>query len=221
MRVAAVQMTSGPNKGRNVEIASHWIRKAAEDGAQLIALPENFSWMGPDAERASAAEALNGPTLRHFQALARELSVSLLAGSIVEAGAPDGRFYNCSVLFDERGEMVAVYRKIHLFDVEVGDGAVYQESKSIAPGTEVVVGEVFKVRVGLSICYDLRFPELYRRHASDGARGIHPDDRKGSLGSVASRPRDREPELRPGTGPSWTPLGKARHLRAFDEIGRA
>ncbi len=169
MRVAAVQMTSGPDKGRNVEIASHWIRKAAEDGAQLIALPENFSWMGPDAERASAAEGLNGPTLRHFQALARELSVSLLAGSIVEAGAPDGRFYNCSVLFDERGEMVAVYRKIHLFDVEVGDGAVYQESKSIAPGTEVVVGEVFKVRVGLSICYDLRFPELYRRLASLGA----------------------------------------------------
>src|SRR5216684_158783 len=113
MRVAAVQMTSGPDKGRNVEIAS----------------PENFSWMGPDAERASAAEGLNGPTLRHFQALARELSVSLLAGSIVEAGAPDGRFYNCSVLFDERGEMVAVYRKIHLFDVEVGDGAVYQASK--------------------------------------------------------------------------------------------
>lgn len=169
MRVAAVQMTSGPDKGRNVEIAGHWIRKAAEEGAQLVALPENFSWMGTDAERPGAAEALNGPTLRHFSALARELSVGLLAGSIVEAGAPDGRFYNCSVLFDERGERIAVYRKIHLFDVEVGDGAVYQESKSIAPGSEIVVGEVLGVKVGLSICYDVRFPELYRRLVSKGA----------------------------------------------------
>src|SRR6266851_2633758 len=129
MRVAAVQMTSGPNKGRNVEIASHWIRKAAEDGAQLIALPENFSWMGPDAERASAAEALNGPTLRHFQALARELSVGLLAGSIVEAGAPEKRLYNCSVLLYERGKKVTFSPNIQLFDVDVGNAAFYQKSK--------------------------------------------------------------------------------------------
>jgi len=169
MRVAAVQMTSTNDKARNVEVASAWIRKAAQAGARLIGLPENFSWMGPDAERAAAAEALSGPTLAHFASLARELSVGLLAGSILESGAPDGRFHNCSVLFDERGEKAAVYRKIHLFDVDVGDGNVYQESKGIAPGAEVVSGEVLGTRVGLSICYDIRFPELYRRLASLGA----------------------------------------------------
>jgi len=169
MQVAAVQMTSTNDKARNVEVASAWIRKAARAGAQLIGLPENFSWMGPDAERASAAEALTGPTLTHFASLARELSVGLLAGSILEAGAPDGRFYNCSTLFNDRGEKVAVYRKIHLFDVDVGDATPYQESKAIAPGTEVVSGEVLAARVGLSICYDIRFPELYRRLASLGA----------------------------------------------------
>src|SRR5215471_10664793 len=169
MRVAAVQMTSTNDKARNVEVASAWIRKAAQAGARLIGLPENFSWMGPDAERATAAEALSGPTLTHFASLARELSVGLLAGSILESGAPNGRFYNCSVLFNERGERVAVYRKIHLFDVEVGDGTVYQESKAIAPGEDIASAGVLGVRVGLSICYDIRFPELYRRLASLGA----------------------------------------------------
>jgi predicted amidohydrolase len=162
-------MTSGPRRADNLQTAERWIRKAAAEGAKLVALPENFSWMGPQAEREKAAENLDGPTLERMAALAKELRVAVLAGSFLERGAPGGRFYNTSVLLDENGQHAGVYRKIHLFDVEIGDGASYRESAAVAPGTEVVVARVFGVTVGLSICYDLRFPELYRRLASLGA----------------------------------------------------
>src|SRR5216683_7288476 len=169
MLVAAVQMNSGADKARNVDTATRWIRQAAELGAKLVALPEVFNWMGPESERPSAAETLEGPTLSRMASLARELSVTLLAGSILEKGAPGDRLFNTSALFGPDGARLAVYRKIHLFDVEIGDGASYRESAAVAPGTEVVVARVFGVTVGLSICYDLRFPELYRRLASLGA----------------------------------------------------
>jgi deaminated glutathione amidase len=166
---AAVQMTSGADKAANVETATRLVRKAAERGARLIGLPEAFVWMGPDAGRIASAEALDGPTLSRMASLARELRVTLLAGSILEGGAPGGRAYNTSVLFGPDGGRLAVYRKIHLFDVEVGDGATYRESSAVAPGAEVVVAETEIGKVGLSVCYDLRFPELYRRHAEAGA----------------------------------------------------
>jgi predicted amidohydrolase len=166
---AAAQMTSGPDKAQNVESATRLIRRAASLGAKLVGLPENFSWMGPDKERAGAAESLDGPTLARMAALARELKITLLAGSIPERGAPGDRFYNTSALFGAGGERLAVYRKIHLFDVDVGDGARYRESESIAPGSEVVTAETEVGRIGMSVCYDLRFPELYRRLASGGA----------------------------------------------------
>ncbi|MBX5482015.1 MAG: carbon-nitrogen hydrolase family protein [Myxococcaceae bacterium] len=167
--IAAVQMNSGADKARNVETAIRWIRDAARMGARLVGLPENFAWMGPEKERAQAAESLEGPTLSRMAELARELKVTLLAGSIPETGAPGGRYYNTSVLFGPQGERLAVYRKIHLFDVEVGDGAKYRESEAIAPGSEVVTADTELGRLGLSICYDLRFPELYRRLAEGGA----------------------------------------------------
>ena len=166
---AAAQMTSGPDKAHNVETATGLVRRAAALGAKLVGLPENFAWMGPDKARADAAESLDGPTLARMATLARELKITLLAGSIPERGAPGGRFYNTSALFGPGGDRLAVYRKIHLFDVEVGDGARYCESESIAPGTEVTAAETELGRIGLSICYDLRFPELYRRLAADGA----------------------------------------------------
>ncbi len=169
MRVAGIQMTSGSQRADNLQTAERWIRKAAALGAHLVALPENFSWMGPQAEREKAAETLDGPTLGRMAALAKELGLAVLAGSILERGGPGGRFYNTCVLLDEKGQPAAVYRKIHLFDVEIGDGASYRESAAVAPGSEVVVGRVFGLTVGLSICYDLRFPELYRRLASLGA----------------------------------------------------
>lgn len=167
--LAAVQMTSGADKAQNLATATTLIRKAARRGAQFIGLPENFAWMGPEPERDQNAESLEGPTLSTLQALAKELSVTLLAGSMLEGGAPGGRLFNTSVLFGPDGARLGTYRKMHLFDVEVGDGQTYRESAAVAPGTEVVVASAPFGKVGLSVCYDLRFPELYRRHSEAGA----------------------------------------------------
>ncbi|HXX32290.1 MAG TPA: carbon-nitrogen hydrolase family protein [Myxococcaceae bacterium] len=167
--VAAVQMASGADKARNLAAAERLVRLAVGRGAALVGLPENVAWMGPEDERTSAAEPLDGPTLAHFAALARSLGIHLLAGSILETGAPGGRLYNTSVLFGPSGERLAVYRKIHLFDVEVGDGQTYRESAAVAPGQEVVTAETPLGTLGLSVCYDLRFPELYRALSARGA----------------------------------------------------
>lgn len=169
MRIAAIQMNSGAQKQQNLDTATRLIRKAAESGASFIGLPENFAWMGPEPERDQNAENVDGPLLSQMAELAKSLKVSLLAGSVLEAGAPGNRLYNTSVLFGPEGQRLAVYRKIHLFDVEVGDGQTYKESAAVAPGAEVVVADTALGKVGLSVCYDLRFPELYRRHSEAGA----------------------------------------------------
>jgi deaminated glutathione amidase len=127
------------------------------------------SYMGPEAEKERAAEPLDGPTFARFAAKARERRIHLLGGSIFESGAPGGRFYNTTALFGPDGERVAYYRKIHLFDVEIPDGARYHESKTIAPGSEAVVAPTPLAKFGLTICYDLRFPELYRALSAKGA----------------------------------------------------
>jgi deaminated glutathione amidase len=168
--VAAVaQMTSIDDRDRNLRTAEQLIRHAAERGARCIALPENFSWMGAEKDKMRFVEPLEGPVLGRMSALARELRIHLLAGSIMEAGAPDGRAYNTSALFGPDGSRIAAYRKIHLFDVAIPDGATYHESKTISPGTDTVVARTDLATVGLSVCYDLRFPELYRRLSRDGA----------------------------------------------------
>ena len=167
--IAAAQMVSTADKAHNLDSALRLVRRAADLGARLVGLPENFSWMGPEAERAEAAETLEGPTLSRLAEVARERGVTLLAGSILERGAPGGRLYNTTVVFGPDGARQAVYRKIHLFDVDVGDGTPYRESAAVAPGEDVVVTDTPLGRLGLSICYDLRFPELYRRLAREGA----------------------------------------------------
>jgi deaminated glutathione amidase len=170
--IAAAQMVSTGDKGHNLDVATRLVREAAGLGARLVGLPENFAWMGNDSERQAAAESLQGPTLSRMAALAREHKLTLLAGSILETGAPGGRLYNTSVLFGPDGAQLAVYRKMHLFDVEVGDGATYRESAAVAPGTEVVAARLQPAELGtlgMSVCYDLRFPELYRRLATAGA----------------------------------------------------
>jgi len=168
-RIAAVQMASGADKAANLATAESLVREAAARGAALVGLPENVAWMGPEPERNAAAESLEGPTLLRFSALARSLGIHLLAGSVLETGAEGGRLYNTSVLFGPQGERLAVYRKMHLFDVEVGDGQTYRESAAVAPGKEVVTAETPLGRMGLSVCYDLRFPELYRALSAKGA----------------------------------------------------
>ncbi len=167
--LAAVQMASGADKAHNLAAAERLVREAARRGAALVGLPENVAWMGPEPERAAAAESLEGPTLARFSALARSCGVHLLAGSVLEAGAPGGRLYNTSVLFGPDGQRLAVYRKMHLFDVEVGDGQTYRESAAVAPGQDVVTVQTPLGRLGLSVCYDLRFPELYRALSAQGA----------------------------------------------------
>jgi deaminated glutathione amidase len=169
MRIAAAQMTSGADKAQNLEVATRLIKKAAESGASFVGLPENFSWMGPEPERAQNSETLEGATLARMAELARTHKITVLAGSVLETGAPGGRLYNTSTLFGPDGARLGLYRKIHLFDVEVGDGQTYRESAAVAPGTEVVVADSPLGKVGLSVCYDLRFPELYRQLAKNGA----------------------------------------------------
>lgn len=166
--IAAAQMTSGADKARNLEVATRLVQRAAEHGCAFVGLPENFSWMGPEPERPSAAEPLDGPTLSRMAELARAHRIAVLAGSVLEPAA-DGRLHNTSVLLGPDGARLATYRKIHLFDVDIRDGATYRESAAVSPGREVVTATLPFATVGLSVCYDLRFPELYRALAGKGA----------------------------------------------------
>jgi deaminated glutathione amidase len=147
------------------------VRAAADDGADLIALPEKWNLLGAGETLRDGAEELDGPTITAACAWARELGVHLLAGSIAERVPGRDKLANTSVLIGPDGESEAVYRKIHMFDVDVG-GIAYRESDHEEPGTEIVVADAGGVAVGMSVCYDLRFPELYRILAVRGARVI-------------------------------------------------
>jgi predicted amidohydrolase len=171
MRVAAVQLNSNADKARNLATAERLVHAAAADGAELVALPEKWNLLASGEEMAAGAEPLDGPTLSAARGWARELGVNLLAGSISERGGDGGRSFNTSVLIGPGGEDLAVYRKIHMFDVEAG-GVSYRESDHEQPGSEVVDATVGGLGVGLTVCYDLRFPELYRILAVRGARLI-------------------------------------------------
>ena len=170
MRAAAVQLTSTADRDRNLATADRLTRDAAAAGAELVVLPEKWAVLGTPEETAAGAEPFDGPALRWASATARELGIDLVAGSIAERVPGAGRGSNTSVHFGPDGEEKAVYRKVHMFDVEVG-GTTYRESENEAPGDELVVSETAGgVELGMSICYDLRFPELYRILAVRGAR---------------------------------------------------
>jgi deaminated glutathione amidase len=172
LRVAAVQLNSTADSAANLATADRLTRAAAADGARLIVLPEKWTAIGSDEELQAAAETLEGPAVAWARGLARELEVDLIAGSIVERVPGQEKLANTSVHVDPRGEVRAVYRKIHMFDVEVA-GRTYRESDIEEPGQEIVLSEAAgDVELGLSICYDLRFPELYRILAVRGARVI-------------------------------------------------
>jgi predicted amidohydrolase len=170
VRVAAVQLNSTADPASNLAVADRLTRAAADDGARLIVLPEKWPAIGSDEQQRAAAEPLDGPSIGWARAIARELEIDLVAGSILERVEGRERFSNTSVHVDPSGEVRAVYRKLHMFDVEVG-GRVYRESEIEEPGDEIVLSEtVDGVELGLSVCYDLRFPELYRILAVRGAR---------------------------------------------------
>jgi len=168
-RAAAIQMSSGPDKRANLEKAEALVRRAAGDGAGLVVLPEVFSWRGPRGTEAEFSEPIPGPTSQRLAALARELGIHLQAGSIVERIEGERRCYNTALLFAPSGELLGKYRKIHLFDVEIPGQVSARESEARKPGDQVVVVAAEIASIGLSVCYDLRFPELYRRLVGAGA----------------------------------------------------
>jgi len=171
MRVAVCQLNARDDRAQNLAVARDLLGRAASAGAELAVLPEYVDYLGP-GESAPKPEPVDGEFSAFFGAAARELGIWVHAGSFHETGPDEQRTYNTSLVFSPTGELVATYRKIHLYDVEIPGRVSYKESRSVAAGSETVVTEIAGLPTGLSICYDLRFPELYRRLAIGGAKLI-------------------------------------------------
>jgi deaminated glutathione amidase len=172
VRAGAVQLNSTEDADRNLETANRLVREAAAMGADLVVLPEKWTVLGTPEQMRAAAESLDGRFMSWARSTARELGIDLVAGSMVELVAGQEKTANASVHVGPDGELRAVYRKMHMFDVEV-DGDIYAESATEQAGDEVVVSELDGgVRLGMTICYDVRFPELYRILATRGAEVI-------------------------------------------------
>ena len=172
LAVALVQMNSGDDKERNIAAALEGIDRAAGTGARLVTLPEVWTYLGPDAGKVDAAEPVPGPLTDRLADRARTHGIYLHAGSILERVEGSPLLANTTIVFDPQGEIVATYRKIHLFDVDLESDSAYNESTMIAPGDQIVTFDLDGVTVGLAICYDLRFPELFRILALKGAQVI-------------------------------------------------
>ena len=208
MRVAAVQCTATADREQSLVRAGDLVTRAASQGAELVVVPEHFSLFGNTATLRNSAQPRNGSVLRWAATIARENRIWLLAGSFVELSG--GRRYNSSCLVGPDGEMVASYRKIHLFDVDV-PGAVSRESDAVAPGNRPTIASLMPsdeipVPLGLTVCYDLRFPELFRiltlagRSIVDVPSAFAAVDGKAALGHARPGARDREPGIRHSCG---------------------
>jgi predicted amidohydrolase len=172
MRAGAIQLNATDDTDRNLATADRLVRDAAAKGAELVVLPEKWSVLGTQEQIAAGAQPLDGACITWARTVARELSIELVAGSIAERVPNSEKTSNTSVHVGPDGEPRAVYRKLHMFDVEV-DGTVYAESEREQPGDEVVCSELTDgTGLGLSICYDVRFPELYQALAARGAQVI-------------------------------------------------
>ena len=171
MRAGVVQMTSTDDVAANLRSAAALVDQAVAAGAELVALPENFAFLRREGLPVPCAQGLDGEIVGFLRDLARRHRVWLLGGSFPEATAGE-RVHNTSVLLSPEGELAAVYRKIHLFDVDLRSrgGSEFRESSRVAPGSEVVVAKTPFGGLGLSICYDVRFPELYRAQSAEGVR---------------------------------------------------
>jgi deaminated glutathione amidase len=169
MRVAVCQVNSREDRDHNLTVARDLLERAAAAGADLAVLPEYVDYLGP-GKTAPDPESADGEFAQFFARAARELGIWVHAGSFHESGPDEEHTFNTSLVFSPQGELAASYRKIHLYDVEIAGRVSYQESRTVAPGDKAVVAEIAGVATGLSICYDLRFPELYRQLAIDGAR---------------------------------------------------
>ncbi|MFZ5476890.1 MAG: carbon-nitrogen hydrolase family protein [Myxococcota bacterium] len=165
---ACIQMRAGADIPENLDRVEALAARAAGAGARLVATPENTTFLGPPAQKLAVAEPLDGRTHRRLARLAKSLRIHLLVGSVAEKLDAE-RCYNTSLLFGPGGDLLGLYRKIHLFDIDIPGGPAFRESAHIAPGDEVVVVSTPLGRIGMTICYDLRFPELYRALVDRGA----------------------------------------------------
>lgn len=185
MRVAAIQLNSRSDRDVNEAVAERLVRAAAEDRAELVVLPEKWPVMGSDEDLRASAEPLQGRVLAWASGLARELGIEIVAGSFLEQLPGGGRLANTSLHVARDGSLRAAYRKIHMFDVEV-EGRVYRESALEQPGSEIVLSRTEEgIELGMAVCYDLRFPELFRILAVQGALVV-------SLPSAFTLPTTRE-----------------------------
>jgi len=172
VKAAAIQMNAGQNEEANLEKALRLIDEAARQGAVLAALPEYFHYMGPNEDKYAHSHSLDGSLLKTLQGRAAEHGIYILGGSFLETSPTEGLCYNTSPLISPDGSIPALYRKIHLFDVDIADTVRFKESEIILPGSDTVVADTPHGRWGISICYDLRFPELYRSMTLRGAELI-------------------------------------------------
>ena len=173
LKVACIQPNSGQNMQANLKVVCNLIRAAQKSGAQFVALPENVSLMDhrPEIVKSFARQVNGHPAIQAFAEIAKETGIWILAGSVGTL-ASDGRVSNCSVLLNSDGVIVAEYNKIHMFDVDLPNGEVYRESETFCPGNSAIIAETPWGRLGMSICYDLRFPQLFRAMARQGAQII-------------------------------------------------
>ena len=167
MKAAAIQMNTTRDRDRNLATAGRLVAEAASAGAELVVLPEKWPWIARDEGIRDGAEELGGPAMTAARSWAHDLGIHLVAGSVTEV-REDGRLTNTSPSIGPDGEIIALYRKVHMFDAEV-DGIEYRESAFEEPGDEVVVFPLGEAMVGLAICYDIRFPELFTALAQRGA----------------------------------------------------
>ncbi|SCG59858.1 carbon-nitrogen hydrolase family protein [Micromonospora inositola] len=167
MRVAVCQLNARDDRAANLAAAEALLARAAAAGADLAVLPEYVDYLGP-AKGMPEPESVDGVVGEFFAAVARRLGIWVVAGSFHEAGPDPEHTWNTLLVFDRAGALAASYRKIHLYDVEIPGRVSYLESATVTPGDQPVVVDVEGLRVGLSICYDLRFPELYRQLATEG-----------------------------------------------------
>jgi predicted amidohydrolase len=166
---AVIQLNAGSDKSQNIKNATKLIKRAAYKGAQLIALPEVFSWRGSRKEIQHNCEPIPGPTSKKMAELAASLKIFLLCGSIIETNPQSSKPFNTSILLNHRGKIIACYRKLHLFKVHMVGKATIDEKSTYSAGSEVKIARTPFGKVGFTICYDLRFPELYRTLADKGA----------------------------------------------------
>ncbi len=209
MRAAVVQINSTSDLEANLETAERQVRAAAADGAELVVLPEKWPLMAAGEDLAHGAEPIDGPAVTAARSWATDLGITLLAGSFTEFHG-DARPTNTSLLIEPDGRIAARYRKIHMFDVDVG-GVAYRESEVEDAGDEVVVVDCGPARIGMAVCYDLRFPEMFRAMVDRGATVF-------TLPSAFTVPTGRD---------HWEVLVRARAIEnqafvlAAGQVGRA